>query len=58
MEKVFVTGTFVYKLFVLEFVRWMDHRVPIVLIAPDTIISDMIVIRKVLEIYVIGFILY
>jgi hypothetical protein len=47
VEEVLVILSFEDELFVLEFVGWVVVLVPMVLIAPETIIREMIVMRKV-----------
>ncbi len=47
MEEVFVELSLEDHLFVLEFVGWVMGEVPMVLMAPETIMSAMMVMRKV-----------
>lgn len=47
VKEVFIVGSFVDELFVLEFVGWINLYLPIVLIAPATIIRPMMIARKV-----------
>lgn len=47
MEEIFVEFSLEDHLFVLELVGWMRRKVPIVLMAPEMIISEMMVTRKV-----------
>jgi hypothetical protein len=47
VEEVLVILSFEDELFVLEFVGWVVVLVPMVLIDPETIIREMIVMRKV-----------
>lgn len=54
MEEIFVELSLEYHLFVLELVGWVRGRIPMVLMAPEVIMSEMMVMRKVAVIWLIS----